>query len=184
MHWTRWIWVLAFLVPEVLLKARSHQQALEGSLELQLPQQHLRIEWGYHLNQGSAVGFWFPSVQRALGPHGSTLMICLGVLFSAFFVLWAQNRVASTCGHWGLLFLVAGGAGNLVDRLSVGGVIDYWLLQLQGVINTSFYWNLSDLYIDIAIFLLLLAVARGDLDDSDTTDSGDSSELQGEKKQQ
>ena len=36
-------------------------------------------------------------------------------------------------------------------------VIDYFLLQLKGIVNTSFYWNLSDLYIDFAVIFLSLA---------------------------
>ena len=33
-------------------------------------------------------------------------------------------------------------------------VIDYFLLQLKGFVNTSFFWNLSDLYIDFAVLFL------------------------------
>lgn len=36
-------------------------------------------------------------------------------------------------------------------------MIDYLLLQMHGLVNTSFFWNLSDLYIDFAVILLLLA---------------------------
>ena len=36
-------------------------------------------------------------------------------------------------------------------------VIDYFLLQLKGIVNTSFFWNLSDLYIDFAVIFLSLA---------------------------
>ena len=35
-------------------------------------------------------------------------------------------------------------------------VIDYWLLSISGILNTSFFWNLSDLYIDFAVILLPL----------------------------
>lgn len=37
-------------------------------------------------------------------------------------------------------------------------MIDYLLLQTHGpLVNTSFFWNLSDLYIDFAVIFLLLA---------------------------
>ena len=38
-------------------------------------------------------------------------------------------------------------------------VIDYFLLQLKGIVNTSFFWNLSDLYIDFAVIFLSLETA-------------------------
>lgn len=42
----------------------------------------------------------------------------------------------------------------LVVTVWLSEVIDYFLLQLKGLVNTSFFWNLSDLYIDFAVAFL------------------------------
>ncbi|CAE7930392.1 unnamed protein product [Symbiodinium sp. KB8] len=103
-----------------------------------------------------------PSFQSAIGPVGSKLLISLGVLTSGFFVAWASRQVTHRSARLGLIFLVVGGFGNVADRLSVGGVIDYWLLSMSGILNTSFFWNLSDLYIDFAVILLCWAMWHGE----------------------
>lgn len=51
--------------------------------------------------------------------------------------------------HYSLLTLMAGGAGNLLDRLIVGGVRDIWQLG-------SLYFNLADIYVVGGVLLLLL----------------------------
>ena len=47
----------------------------------------------------------------------------------------------------GTLFLVARALGNLMDRLSIGAVVDYWYLRviLPIIPHISLYFNLSDL---------------------------------------
>eukprot|EP00434_Breviolum_minutum_P039550 symbB.v1.2.035124.t2/scaffold4665.1/size36745/2 len=159
----QWLLVPVLLLPEALLKIQAYQKPMTGTLlDLNLSSQSLRLTWGFHLNEGSALGYWMPRVQAALGYWGIKFMIFCGVLAAGFFV-WQMQKVHSRSGQLGAIFLVSGAVGNLVDRLYVGGVIDYLLLQMHGLVNTSFFWNLSDLYIDFAVILLLLALARGDL---------------------
>eukprot|EP00930_Biecheleria_cincta_P090022 TRINITY_DN7937_c0_g1_i4.p2 TRINITY_DN7937_c0_g1~~TRINITY_DN7937_c0_g1_i4.p2 ORF type:complete len:118 (-),score=15.22 TRINITY_DN7937_c0_g1_i4:67-420(-) len=93
-------------------------------------------------------------------------MVGLGMVVAFFFVVFGSQRVKTRTSYWGLVCLVAGGVGNLVDRVCVGGVVDYLHLEMTGLIRCSFFWNLSDLYIDIAVILILVAVFfLGDLDD-------------------
>ncbi|CAK9067943.1 unnamed protein product [Durusdinium trenchii] len=132
-------------------------------LDLEFRSQTLRIQCGYHLNEGSAIGYWAPSLQSALGPIGIKVTIACGVLATCVFV-WLLRKTESRCGLLGTIFLIAGGVGNMADRLYVGGVIDYLLLQTHGpLVNTSFFWNLSDLYIDFAVIFLFIAIFLGEL---------------------
>eukprot|EP00439_Symbiodinium_sp_Y106_P068309 s113_g11.t1 len=173
-----WSWlavVLSLGLPEAILKVYSYgaRENMSGTLlDLGLAGNHLKISWGFHLNLGSALGFWVPSFQSAIGPVGSKLLITLGVLASGFFVAWASRQVTHRSSRLGLIFLIAGGLGNVADRLSVGGVIDYWLLSISGILNTSFFWNLSDLYIDFAVILLCWAMWHGEFSHLESQGTG------------
>ena len=49
-----------------------------------------------------------------------TALVCAGVLFYMF-----RNKCRSLWGYWSLGVLVAGGLGNLIDRVLYGYVIDF-----------------------------------------------------------
>jgi signal peptidase II len=55
----------------------------------------------------------------------------------------------------GLTLLVAGGAGNLVDRLVRGGVIDFIYYPLFG-----FRGNIADIYLALAVVVVVYAHLR------------------------
>eukprot|EP00931_Biecheleriopsis_adriatica_P097765 TRINITY_DN71600_c0_g1_i1.p1 TRINITY_DN71600_c0_g1~~TRINITY_DN71600_c0_g1_i1.p1 ORF type:complete len:199 (-),score=35.64 TRINITY_DN71600_c0_g1_i1:32-628(-) len=158
-------------LPEAALKIYSWKEAHSERgwsgeiLHLQLGPASLRLAWGFHLNRGSSIGYWMPSVQAALGYYGSKGMVCIGVLTAIAFVAFTWNKCKTRISRWGLTFLIAGGLGNVIDRVTVGGVIDYILLDLKGPLRTSFFWNLSDLYIDFAVIFVIVAVLSGDLED-------------------
>eukprot|EP00913_Durusdinium_trenchii_P030983 g29019.t1 len=134
--WYYWLLLPTLLVPEGYLKARSYQKPMvDRLLDLEFRSQTLRSRW----------------------------TIACGVLATCVFV-WLLRKTESRCGLLGTIFLIAGGVGNMADRLYVGGVIDYLLLQTHGpLVNTSFFWNLSDLYIDFAVIFLFIAIFLGEL---------------------
>lgn len=72
------------------------------------------------------------------------------------FVLWLWRKTASdrTFAHLGFAFIVAGAAGNLLDRFFYGHVIDYILFHTQ---TWSFaVFNLADSFITIGAACVIL----------------------------
>ncbi len=80
--------------------------------------------------------------------------VALTVIFLLFYrkARWATTALSRTA-----LALAGGGAvGNLVDRVRVGGVIDYIDLQVWPV------FNFADAAVTVGAGLLILALIRGD----------------------
>lgn len=83
---------------------------------------------------------------------GIPLIVPLAVALTLIFLLfykrgrWAQRRSA----QWGLALLAGGAAGNLIDRVRLGAVVDYLDLQVWPV------FNLADVAITIGAALMIL----------------------------
>jgi len=183
--WTS-LFMWALLLPELALKAHCwylthYSSGVSGKIvDLDLGIGTVKLQWDYSLNLTNSLSFWAPSFQKSLGYYGPKVLTLLGSVFAFCFVTFAARKVHTTSGRYSLVFLVAGALGNLADRVTVGGVIDYFHIQITGLIRASFFWNIADLYIDIAIILLFIAIlVQGDLADSfeeqqvDTSDKGD-----------
>ena len=72
------------------------------------------------------------------------------------FVLWLWRKTAAdrTFAHLGFAFIIAGAAGNLLDRFFYGHVIDYILFHTQ---TWSFaVFNLADTFITIGAGCVIL----------------------------
>ncbi|MCZ7889549.1 MULTISPECIES: signal peptidase II [Agrobacterium] len=72
------------------------------------------------------------------------------------FVLWLWRKTAEdrTFAHLGFAFIIAGAAGNLLDRFFYGHVIDYILFHTQ---TWSFaVFNLADSFITIGAACVIL----------------------------
>ena len=72
------------------------------------------------------------------------------------FVLWLWRKTADdrTFAHLGFAFIIAGAAGNLLDRFFYGHVIDYILFHTQ---TWSFaVFNLADSFITIGAGCVIL----------------------------
>lgn len=90
-----------------------------------------------------------------LADFGAGGLIVLSLVICAF-VLWLarisgpQQRLA----HMGFTLIIAGAAGNLIDRVLLGHVVDYFLFYTQ---SWSFaVFNLADVWISIGAGLVLL----------------------------
>ena len=91
-------------------------------------------------NYGAAFGIF---QQRAF------FLIAAGI--GLLLLLWwlRKDLLSGPFGRWGIVFLLGGDLGNLCDRLSYGGVIDF--IQLP-------HWpifNVADMSINLGIALLL-----------------------------
>ena len=56
--------------------------------------------------------------------------------------------------RWAFVFILAGGLGNLADRVFLGFVVDF--IRLPGIP----VFNFADVYINIAVFLLILHLLK------------------------
>lgn len=105
----------------------------------------------YLTNSGAAFGF-------LNGEHGlwrqvffvTAALIALLVMIIALRRLRGQNRAVS----WAIALIAGGAAGNLIDRLRQGAVVDFLEFYYHG-----HYWpafNLADSAITIGVTLLVL----------------------------
>ena len=81
------------------------------------------------------------------------LLILLAVAISAWVIHWAKR---DGFGRWGLIsagLLVGGAAGNVIDRIQIGAVVDF--LDFSGL---GFPWifNIADSAISVGVGLLIL----------------------------
>lgn len=90
-------------------------------------------------------------------PNWLAIILSLTVLILAVKILFKYLH-GNQLAQWGLGLLIIGSLSNLLDRIKYGGVIDWLNLWLPG--QPRLRWpsfNLSDLYILLACFLLFFA---------------------------
>ncbi len=119
--------------------------------------------------QGEALPF-IPGVAELVNVHntgaafgiienGRWFFIVLTVLASAviIFVL-SKNIVKAALGRWSLIFILAGGLGNFIDRLVNGYVVDMFKLQFMEFA----VFNVADIFISVfgVVFCLFLIFHR------------------------
>lgn len=97
----------------------------------------------YVENRGAAFGFFQGQRWILIGVTGLVLLAMIVALFSGRF---KQRMVL-----WGVALVIAGGAGNLIDRAMRGFVVDYVDFRL-----INFYvFNLADACVCIGVGLLI-----------------------------
>ena len=108
------------------------------------------IRLDYHENTGgflSAGATWRPEVRAAVF-QGANGVFLFGSLALAVRFKWSR------LGAVGLLLFLAGGFSNLIDRITMGGVIDFLNVGI-GPIRTGIF-NVADVAIMAGIGLLML----------------------------
>ena len=82
--------------------------------------------------------------------HNTLLIIGLNILLLVLLVVYRNKLFGSSpLQKWSFAFILAGGVGNLLDRLLLGFVVDFihvWNIPV---------FNLADIYINIGILLLI-----------------------------
>lgn len=92
-----------------------------------------------------------------LNAVGSLGLIILTLAIIAFvFYLWRRVADHKQLAHLGFAFVMAGAIGNLIDRMSQGHVIDFFLLH-----STDFSWsfavfNVADSFITIGAIAIII----------------------------
>jgi lipoprotein signal peptidase len=163
-----WFTLPLLIAIEVYLKLNAYAKNLPSGqiLSLDYGGYEAGVSWGYHENPGSAM--WI-IVGNKWNTHMSNIFSKVAYFIAmsgaAGLMRYVFKNPVTVNLRCGTLFLVAGALGNLMDRLSIGAVVDYWYLRaaLPPIKpRLSLYFNLSDLYIDVAFVCLIIAMIRDD----------------------
>jgi lipoprotein signal peptidase len=168
-----WFTLPLLIAIEVYLKLNAYAKNLPSGqiLSLDYGGYEAGVSWGYHENPGSAM--WI-IVGNKWNTHMSNIFSKVAYFIAmsgaAGLMRYVFKNPVTVNLRCGTLFLVAGALGNLMDRLSIGAVVDYWYLRviLPIIPHISLYFNLSDLYIDVAFASLVIAMIRDDFDFENT----------------
>ncbi|WP_245413923.1 signal peptidase II [Fulvimarina endophytica] len=87
-----------------------------------------------------------------VGPLG--LAILASVVLVAVMILWVKTPPERKLTHFALAIVTGGAIGNLIDRLSLGYVVDYVYFHTPAFSFAIF--NLADSFISVGAFLIIL----------------------------
>ena len=82
-------------------------------------------------------------------------LVIIGLIVKIF-IYYLMFSASDIIEEWGLLLIITGALGNIIDRSINGYVIDFIYLHYG-----SFYWpafNIADIYITIGIMMIILNV--------------------------
>lgn len=106
------------------------------------------FEMNYLENRGAAFG---------LLQNRQIFFVCVAILIFAF-ILYCYVRIPKTGRYLPLrlcgIFIVAGAAGNLIDRIRLGYVVDFFYFRL---IDFPVF-NVADIYVTVSFAVLLILI--------------------------
>ena len=98
-----------------------------------------------------------PGIAFGLFGHSpSALTVIITLCLVALMILSVQMRNARWIQRLSLAFILGGAAGNMIDRILFGHVIDFLDFRVWPV------FNLADSFITIGVFLFILTAVRGE----------------------
>ena len=108
----------------------------------------------YIRNSGAAFGLKF-------GEPVVMFVVSIAVILLLVFLYWrGLIRPDTTYGKIGFVLIISGAAGNMIDRIRLGEVIDFIEMGVG-----RFRWpvyNLADIYVTIGMLLLLVTFSIHD----------------------
>ncbi len=142
-----WLILLAFLADRL-----SKSWAVAFLSEHGEQQLHPLLTMRETYNEGIVFGLF-----QGIGPLVGwlTVFVVVGLFL---FLLWLPREALLL--RSGIAFVIGGALGNLVDRVTVGRVLDF----LETPIRTGVF-NVADIFIYLGIFLILLSSLRAKRDD-------------------
>ncbi len=118
-------------------------------------------------NDGAALGF-------LSGKNAGMLFIILCGVFTIFVIIaLATKLVKSSVGRWSLLFIMAGGLSNCIDRLLSGYVQDMFMPTFLDKLPI---FNVADIFITVFCLVFILFVLFGGRRDDDYDDEDEDDE--------
>lgn len=151
--------VLGLFVPLAVAVDQITKQLADANLAHRAPL--VLVEGFAALTYSRNPGAFF-SMGADMEPTVRRIFFVLATLAAVALITHLYRRAAAEqrALRWGLLFLLAGAFGNLVDRVLYGEVIDFMRLHYQDV----FYWatfNVADVYIVVGLGLLIVDLVQG-----------------------
>ena len=108
--------------------------------------------------------FKFSNIQNTGGAFGIfnsniIIMIILNIILIAFMIrfILIRRKYMNRKVYVGLLFLIAGGISNLIDRIFRGYVVDY--IDFTQIIDFPVF-NLADIVLVVGWFLLIIGILK------------------------
>ncbi len=95
----------------------------------------------YVENRGAAFGML---------QNNQTIFIVVAALASCYGLYYLHTKKVSNIGKIGILLIISGAIGNLIDRVRLGFVVDY----LDFHIIWSYVFNLADCFVVVGTVLL------------------------------
>ncbi len=86
------------------------------------------------------------------------ILILLALLISGYLTFGIFQKSHNKTEKMGILLIVAGAVGNIIDRIYYGHVVDFILLHYE-----SFYWptfNIADTFITLGVITALLSSVK------------------------
>ncbi len=106
----------------------------------------------FHLNNGAAWGIFAGNI--------IFLVIITVIVISAIFYYILKNKVEDSFTKYGLILYVAGAIGNLIDRVRMGEVIDFFDFTIP-IINYDFpIFNVADMALVCGFVLIFISVIK------------------------
>ena len=126
-------------------------------------------------NDGAALGF-------LSGKNAGMLFIILCAVFTIFVIIaLATKLIKSSVGRWSLLFIMAGGLSNCIDRLLSGYVQDMFMPTFMDRLPI---FNVADIFITVFCLVFILFVLFGGRSDDDYEDEDeDEDELEDDEEE-
>lgn len=151
---TRWIWLsLAVVAADRVTKTLLDRATEPGFVRSIIPG---FLNLVHARNSGIAFSIFADS-------NSPWLRVALIVLLSTAVVLFAWMLTTGRAGHgamrWGLVLVLGGAAGNLIDRVWYGSVLDFLDFYVR-----NWHWpafNVADSSISIGAMLILWEMTRG-----------------------
>jgi len=105
------------------------------------------LTFRYIRNPGVAFGI-------NLGQPWIMMVLNIFIIFLLIYLFFKDSVLAgSTTGKTGMVFVIGGAVGNLIDRIRMGEVIDF--IQMALGHYTWPVYNLADIYVTIGMVLLI-----------------------------
>ncbi len=99
----------------------------------------------YVENRGAAFGML---------QNNQSIFIVVAILASVFGLYYVHTKKVNNLGKIGILLVISGAIGNLIDRVRLGFVVDY----LDFHIIWSYVFNLADCFVVVGTILLCLYI--------------------------
>lgn len=105
----------------------------------------------YVENRGAAFGML---------QNNQTIFIIVATIASCYGLYYLHNKKVNNIGKIGILLVISGAIGNLIDRIKLGFVVDY----LDFHIIWSYVFNLADCFVVVGTIFLCIYIIKSEED--------------------